>query len=374
VAPLDRLDLYNLKRGFERVNEALDVGAATADLRFLAHARAALLPLPVVDRPRPIDPHVFPPFRARPARALAGKRVAVIGSGGGGGCVALVGVVRAFEEAGVTPDLITACSGSAIWGSMWSAGMSAQEMAGFSLSWRPQDYLDIQWRRLPGFALSALRGFTGIAKGDAIQRLFDERLMERPIGEAAIPIETIAYNMDLGSTEYFGTTLTPELTYGQVVRIAIALPLFIESVRVRGHLYVDGGVVELFPGEPVIEGEFDHAFGLNFMLPEGFEAANITGWETRRGGILEASRQLDQGSQLEFARRVQRDLGDRLTLIDPIDHRLLRGVSFYDLFIDRTRWPELMRLGYDAATRALDAFRRPPRPRAARSRPRASAP
>ena len=49
-------------------------------------------------------------------------------------------------------------------------------MAEFSLSWRPEDYLDIQWLKLPRFALSALRGFTGLAKGEAIEHLFDARL------------------------------------------------------------------------------------------------------------------------------------------------------------------------------------------------------
>jgi len=33
------------------------------------------------------------------------------------------------------------------------------------------------------------------------------------------------------------------------VRTGIARPLFIESVGVRGHLYVDGGIIDLFPAE-----------------------------------------------------------------------------------------------------------------------------
>jgi hypothetical protein len=44
-------------------------------------------------------------------------------------------------------------------------------------------------------------------------------------------------------------------------------------------------------------------------------------------------------------------------VIDAADHRLLRGPDFYDLFIDRSRWPELIRAGYERTTRALDAFR-----------------
>jgi hypothetical protein len=81
-------------------------------------------------------------------------------------------------------------------------------------------------------------------------------------------------------------------------------------------------------------------------------------------GVLIASRQAEQGFQLELAQRMQRQLGDVLTVIDAADHRLLRGPAFYDLFIDRSRWPELIRGGYERATRALDAFRPRRKPRA----------
>jgi NTE family protein len=245
---------------------------------------------------------------------------------------------------------------------MWAAGMSAQEMAEFSLRWKPEDYLDIQWLGLPRFALSALRGFTGIAKGEAIERLFDERVRGMRCGETPVPIKTIVFNMDLGRVEYFGTAETPDLTIGHLVRVAIALPLFIESVRVGDHLYVDGGIIEVWPVQPVLdEGGIDHVIGVNFMLPERFEPKDITGWPDRLGGLFEASRQLQQGYHLELAQRARRELGERLTLIDPIDYSELHGTSFYDLFIDRRHWPRLIRQGYDAATAALDGLREPTR-------------
>ncbi|HTU78114.1 MAG TPA: patatin-like phospholipase family protein [Solirubrobacteraceae bacterium] len=369
------VDIYNLKRGFERANELLDLGRASTSLSFLNHARRVLMPLPVIDRRRRVPSDILPPFRERPIAALQGKRIGVIASGGGGGCVAMVGVVQALEEAGIRPAMYSACSGSAIWGAMWAAGMSPQEMVDFSLSWRPEDYLDIQWTRITRFALSALKGFTGLMKGEALEHLFNERLWSMRVGDTAFPISSIGYNMDLGRVEYFGSSQTPELTVGELVRIAVALPLFIESVAVGGHLYVDGGVIELFPAQPIIEdGGFDHVFGVNFMLPAGFEAKDITGWAERAGGFLQASRQLQQGNHLEMARRARRQLGEDFTLIDPIDPSLLRGVSFYDLFIDRRKWPALIREGHAAATRALDALREqaPLRSRSARH-PRARA-
>ncbi len=367
------LDLYNVLLGFGWARERGELIRATVDPSFVLRARRALFPLPLVDRPPQPDPDVFPPLRKRPVKGLEGARIALIAGGGAGACVSLIGVKRAFEEAGIEPALITGCSGGTMWGSMWAAGMSAQEMADFSLSWHLEDYLDIQWSKAPRYALAALKGFTGLAKGEAIERTFNERFGSVRAGDLPIPIESIVYDMDRGGVDYFGTATTPDLTVGRLVRIAIALPVFIESVEVNGHLYVDGGIIELLPAEPILhDGSFDHVFAANFMLPPQLRPDDITGWQDTPMGILRASRQAEQGVQLEFASRLRAELGDRLTIIDAADHRLLRGPAFYDLFIDRSRWPELIGEGYARATRALDRLRRPSRAKA-RSGSRTSA-
>ena len=356
---LDALDPFNVKRQLERLDSLRGAAALATDAQFLRTARRQLLPLPLIDRPQKLDSHVFDPFDPRPVPALNGKRIGLVGSGGSGAAVALVGVKRAFEEAGIEPEAISVCSGSAIWGAMWAAGLSSQEMVDFSLSWQPQDYLDIQWTRLPRFALSALKGFTGLAKGEALERLFDRRLWHMHAGETDIPLHTVVYNMDRGEVGYFGSDETPDLTLGELVRIAVALPLFVEAVRVEGDLYVDGGVVDAFPAEPMIaDGGFDRVFGLNVLLPKGLEGEDISGWEGRTGGVLDASRQLRLAQHLELARRSRRRLGESLTLIEPIPHDDLHGFAFYDLFLDRRRWPDLMRRGYESTVAALEPFRR----------------
>ena len=354
---LDALDPFNVKRVLERVSRVRGDISVAADLGFLRTARRALLPLPLIDRPDPVPHDVLPPFTRRPAPALRGKRVAVVGSGGSGACVTLVGVARAFEEAGIRPAAISACSGSAVWGAMWAAGMSAAEMAEFSLAWRPQDYLDIQWARLPRFALSAMRGFTGLGKGEALERLFDRRLWHMSAGETDIPFHTTVYNIDRGRLEHFGSETTPDLTLGELVRIAVALPVAVEAVRVEGDLYVDGGVIDAFPTEPLVEdGGFDRVFGLNVMLP-GLDADGANDSVPGRPSVLDLSRRIAAGGHLELARRNVRRLGDRVTLVEPLDWDEARGAAFFDLFLDRRRWPALMRRGYDATVEALADFR-----------------
>ena len=358
----DRLDLYEVKAQFERFTEWLDLGAIVADLGFLRRARRALLPLPLIDRPRadrPLGASSRRSARGR-CRSSQGKRVALVASGGGGAAVALVGVARAFEEAGVEPAEIIGCSGGAIWGSMWAAGMSADEMADFSLSWRPEDYLDIQWLKLPRFALSALRGFTGLAKGEAIERLFDTRLSGMPCGETPIPITTIVYNMDLGRVEYFGIDAharghASATSSGWRSRCRCSSSRFPYAAI---STWTAGSSRTGRHSRRSRTGGFDHVIGVNLMLPKGFEPEGhqrLAGSDRRPArGEPTAPAGLPPRAGAAGA---SDELGEKLKLIEPIDDAEIRGVSFYDLFLDRTQWPRLIRQGYESATRVLQGFR-----------------
>src|SRR5207247_10112097 len=134
-------------------------------------------------------------------------------------------------------------------------------------------------------------------------------------GETDIPFHTTVYNLDRGRLEQFGSETTPDLTLGELVRTAVALPVVVEAVRVEGDLYVDGGVIDAFPTEPLVEdGKFDRVFGLNVLLPPGLQGDAADG---DRPSLLDVSRRIAIGGHLELARRNLPRLGDRLTLIGP---------------------------------------------------------
>src|SRR3954452_16272468 len=321
-APILRaaMSAFDGLRGTARL--AGELASRARDPGFLVNARRTLLPLPLVDRPSRAPRPVFPSARARPALALQGKQVAVAGGAGGGRTVALIGVARAFEEARVEPALVSACSGSVLWAAMWAAGLSANEMADFSLSWRPQDYLGIQWARAPRAALAAARGFTGLAKGRALESLFDRRLWHMTAGETEFPLRTVVYNITRRRLETFGTEQTPELRLGELARIAMARPG--EAGRVEGNLYVDGGALEPQPATRLMIDRLDHVFALD-----------VQGRGHVRGD-------------------------DRLTPIEPFDDPVTSGMDLYDLFIDRRSWPDCMLAGYRAARDAFAPFTRSP--------------
>jgi NTE family protein len=372
-APLDALNPFNMKQQLERLNNVRDLGTRlTSDFDTLRAARRALLPLPLVDRPRRSYTKVFPPFRSRPIPSLQRRKIGLVLSGGSGSCVAVCGVARALEEAGIEPQAISVCSGSAMWGSMMASGLSAQEMVDLSLNWQPEDYLDIQWTRLPRFAFAAMRGFTGLAKGGAIERLFNRQLWSMSLRETPIPIYSLVYNIDTGRLETFGSKSTPNLQIGELVRIAIALPLLVEAVKVGDHLYADGGVVDVFPAQPLMENEkLDLYIGVNTILPARLEGEDISGWPDRPMGFMRATRQFSYAGHLELARRTVKQLGRKLILIDPVDYAQLQGWGFYELFIDRRKWPELILQGYEHTKAVLERYARRGAGKSSGSRPRA---
>ena len=310
----------------DALNGLRGAAALATDPGFLLNARRTLLPLPLVDRTTPGGTGVLPPFESRPIAALRGKRVVVVGGAGGGACVALVGVARALEEAAVEPSAVAACSGSALWAAMWAGGMTAGEMAGCSLSWRPEDHLGVQWAGLPRFALSAARGFRGIGSEEALEQLLGRRLWRMSAGRTAIPLHTLGYNLDRVAAEPLGSEDTPDLRLGELARIAVAPPRASEAVRVEGDLVADGAVLDEFP-VGLVEDDADHVIGLNVMLAE-----------------IDAD--------------VTRRLGGRLTLVEPLPRERRRPMSFYELFLDRRDWPDLIGAGYRAATDALAPLRR----------------
>lgn len=308
----------------EAASNAAGLAARARDPGFLLNARRTLLPLPFVDRPPSPARPPFARARARPAEALAGKRVAFVGAAGGGRTVAMVGAVRAFEEARVVPSCAAAVSGSVLWSAMWAAGLTAREIADFSLSWRPQDYLGVQWARLPRFFASAARGFAGLGSGEALERLFDQRLWHMTAGETEFPLRTLVYNLDTRELEVFGTEKTPDLRLGELARMAMARPVPAEAVRVDGYLYADGGSFDPFPHKRLAGRGFDRVFTLDVA---GAHPVGKT---------------------------------DRLTRITPFEEHVSTGMDRYGMFIDRRDWPGHIRAGHAATRAALDSFRTQP--------------
>jgi NTE family protein len=339
------LDPNNLRPVFDALSVGRDAWqAAREDSEFLRVARRTLFPLPT-DREPVLDPDPFPPFEPATVPTLRGQRVAVVISGGSGATSAAVGVQRAFEEAELEPVAVSAASGAVLFALPWACGVDSAAIARFWLGLRRDGYLDVDWRAVLRSAGRGMGGWGGLLRGEALERSVRSLVGDRRLGDTRIPFSMPAWNIDRNRVEILGTHTTPDLPVAVAIRAAIAIPIFVEPVRIGLHMYGDGGIIDIFPVRPVLAATPDRVIGLNCYLPEGFEGEDVTGWRQRSFAILRASGQLRWSGMVALAREQALLAGDRLTLLHPVRYEAVRGGKFYQTFVDRRRWPGFMNAG-----------------------------
>lgn len=347
---------FQVKQYFHWVSSALDLGIdLREDLSFLRALRQTVVHIPLVDRAPGLEGDLFPPFRPFAVDALAGKKVGIVATGGSGAMMCTLGVMRACEEAGLQIAAISACSGSALYLAPVAAGLSAQEAADFVLSWRPQDYLDPEWRQLLKIPLALGRGFTGVIKVEALEKLYQERLGGLMLGVLPVPFYVNVWDIDHNRVLHLGTRTTPMVRLARAVRAAVTLPVFMQPVPIDGALCGDGGIINIFPVDPLVQHhpEIDFFIGINAFYPENFDGEDHSGWQRKTFSVLRVSPQPRHGQHLEAARMQLRLIQDRCLMLHPVPYREVKGVKFYEQFIDSSRWAEFATRGYYYTRRSL---------------------
>jgi len=352
------LDIFRMRQYFDVITRTRQLVAGAADdAGFLFDARRALLPLPFEDREErgPVA-SPFPPRAVHPLTALEGQRIAIAATGGSGALASIVGVARAFEERSVTPAAISVCSGSALFGFPLGAGLAADEVASFLLGLRPRDYIDLDLAGTLLLPLRAGRGFTGLLRGEAVERAYRDLLGDLRLGDLPIPVHAPIWEVERNRLVHIGPRTHPDLPVARAVRMAIALPLFIQSVPLDGRWWGDGGVVDIFPVRPLLDdGAPDAVVAVNGFYPPEFAGEDVTGWQDRSLSILYVASQVRTCQQVELARenlaRLRRAC--RVDLIEPVPYEKVRGTGFYRQFFDNGEWAAFMRAGRAEGLEAL---------------------
>ncbi len=330
--------------------------AIREDSAILAQLRRGLLPLPV-DRFDDEVPAPFPSPRRGRRGVWAGKRVAVVATGGSGALASTVGVVRALQEAGVQPAAYGLCSGSAMFGIPLAAGRTPDEVAQDLLSLRPTDYLDPDWGRLALAPLRLGRGWAGLMRGQAIEATFRRLLGDLTLGDLPTPVWFPVWNIEQNRLRYVGSDTDPELSAARAIRMAVALPLAFDPVEYERRSYLDGGIVEILPAHPFVEADrCDVAVVVNGFYRPGFHADEDLRWREEPLSLLRVSGQTRLMGHVDTARRSLADLAaaTEVHLLDPVPYGKVQGAGLYTQFVDRREWATFMRNGYDHAWAMLD--------------------
>ena len=153
----------------------------------------------------------------------------VLGAGGSRG-FAHVGVLKAFEEAGIEVDVIVGVSSGAVVAALHAGGMRAGELEANALAIEDNDLLD--------FTLFG----PGVIEGGRLQAYINEMLHNRPIEALQKPFAVIAAERETSRMMIFNRGNT-----GLAVRASASVPKLFWPVLIRGTEYVDGGVANRVP-------------------------------------------------------------------------------------------------------------------------------
>ena len=171
-------------------------------------------------------PYAVPLQRISKAQPVVGL---VLGAGGSRG-FAHVGVLKAFEEAGIEVDVIVGVSSGAVVAALHAGGMRAAELEANALAIEDNDLLD--------FTLCG----PGVIEGGRLQAYINDMLHNRPIEALQKPFAVIAAERETSRMMIFNRGNT-----GLAVRASASVPKLFWPVLIRGTEYVDGGVANRVP-------------------------------------------------------------------------------------------------------------------------------
>jgi len=185
-------------------------------------------------------------------QAFTSHNIGISLSGGAFRGLAHIGMLMALDEHGINPQVVSGTSAGAIVGSFYAAGYSPYEMQQLAIKTNFIPYLK------PTLPLQSLM---------TLEKLGD--FIEKYIGKldlSVLPKKLVvcATNLQQGCPEYFSKG---ELSLA--VMASSALPFLFQPVTINDTLYIDGGVMNNLPVEPLL-GKVDHIIGIN-VNPVGFE-------------------------------------------------------------------------------------------------------
>lgn len=155
-------------------------------------------------------------------------------SGGGTRGFAHLGVIAALFEKGIKPDVISGTSAGAIAGAFIAAGKNPNEIRDILKTGSFFKYTKLQ---LPK---------DGLMKLDGLKELFHKEISVKNLEELEIPLFVTVSNLNSGAIEYRNTGLLDE-----TVLASSSIPILFAPVHINGNLFVDGGLLDNIPIEPI---------------------------------------------------------------------------------------------------------------------------
>jgi NTE family protein len=173
-------------------------------------------------------------------------------SGGGARGFAHLGVLKALNEAGIFPDVVSGTSAGAIVGALYCDGFAPEDILKMMKTHSRLDYMR------PVLPRDGLLQISGVSK------LLEQNLKAKKFEDLKIPLFVTATDLNHGKAVCFskGELITPVIA-------SSSIPVLFRPVIINKIYYVDGGVVDNLPIKP-LENKCSRIIG-SFVNPVAYE-------------------------------------------------------------------------------------------------------
>lgn len=162
------------------------------------------------------------------------KKIGLVLSGGGARGIAHLGIIKALEEHGVRFTQISGTSAGAIIGALYASGHDVDSIV--------KILGEIKSFKLFQPALS----WKGILNMDVVERFLENYLPVDDFSSLNVPLTVTATNLRTGQSEHFSTG-----KLRAVICASSCIPVLFNPVSIDGELYIDGGILNNLPVEPI---------------------------------------------------------------------------------------------------------------------------
>ncbi|PKP19325.1 MAG: patatin [Bacteroidetes bacterium HGW-Bacteroidetes-21] len=173
------------------------------------------------------------------------QRIGIALSGGGARGVAHIGILKALEEFGIKPAVISGTSAGAIAGAFYSRGFTFPEIINIIKKGHFFSFSNILIKKQGFFSM---KGFESIYK---------QYFPTNTFSDLQIPVYIAATDILKGEIVYFSS--------GDLSRSLMAsscIPIVFQPVKYLDTMFVDGGVLDNLPIEPLLN-QCDKIIGVN---------------------------------------------------------------------------------------------------------------
>ena len=157
-------------------------------------------------------------------------------SGGGTRGFAHLGVIKALNEEGIYPEIVTGVSAGAIAGVFYADGYSPDEIMKLFHEKKTFDFIKVKFQRL------------GFGNMEGLKQVLQENIRASKFENLKIPLIVAATDLNNAKIKYFSEGEIPEAVIASASIPVIFKPTIIDNIH-----YVDGGVLNNLAVEPLLD-------------------------------------------------------------------------------------------------------------------------